>query len=1205
MHLKKLEIFGFKSFAEKTTIEFSNGVSAIVGPNGSGKSNIVDALRWVLGEQGDKALRSEKREDVIFNGTRLRKPLGVAEVSLSIINDKNILPTEYSEVQIARRFYRNGETEYFLNGVKVRLKDIKNLFADTGIGPDAYSVIELKMTEIILSSVKNERRKLFEEAAGIVSYKHNRDLTINKLNSVKETLLRVNDIIREKQRTVNQLERAAKRNEEAKIISDELRQLELLVYNYDYQKLQRGIKLIIEKEKENLELQANLKKEIEENQKFVSEQRVKTEEFENELNKLTEERETVRKELELKERENIKIESELKSNDLNKSRLLSEINNSEKTVLNNENRKKEITEKVEILKNALNVSENSLREKREKVDGLRMIINENKVKVQEITSKLKEINKKITAKNDEQIKTSLKLDNNFERLKTVGKENENILSSIKELETEKFGLDELLNNLNKEINLIEKKFNESEKQKKSSELKIEEYTREINELQSDYNKTKTKADYFTGLSETLEDFSDGIKYLTKDIQAKNAGTILDIIDVEDKYKVAIETALGEVSNYLILENAKDVNRYINLLTNNKKGKVTFILNDKLNYDNFYYLEYFGDPEFINDKGVIGFADKFVNIKNEKYRKLISYILDEYIIVENLDTGLRLSKDNYYKFITLDGDIVTDSVIRAGSETNVENIRLGRENTIKQLNDKIDVISKNIESLKKNSIKEENHIKDLKLDEISSELKEKYSQREKTKNDLSKLIFKIDELGKNITRNETIYNNLTSENKNLQTQLNKTILLLNEDKNIHSELEKEAFSLTETVNNIQNEFSHATTEFNEYNLKVMESKKEYEYESENLTRVSSTIQFQNNLIIKNKQLLEETVLKNDELQIKFKENSESIINLKNDYEAINGKYKELKSEFDKIKSRLVTLEKDLYDKINKSDKINNYLLNSKMMMSENEINSRNLNTFISKKYEVELPLTDEIINNEIKNNEFLEILNEDIDIEKFKKIIDDLSLRLKKLGGYQEILFQDFNDEKKELENLISQRNDLHESEKDILKTIDKINNEAKERFLNTFEKIRNNFIMIFKELFQEGDEADLKLIYDTDEEGKINNDPLEAKIEITAKPRGKRPTSIELLSGGEKTLTAIALLFAIYLVKPSPFCVLDEVDAPLDPNNLGRFNNMIRRFSDNTQFIMITHNERTMETVDRLYGVTMQEAGVTTIVETKFKHKVA
>ncbi len=305
MYLSKLEIFGFKSFADKTTIEFDSGVSAVVGPNGSGKSNIVDAMRWVLGEQGDKALRSQKREDVVFNGTRFRKPLSVAEVALTIQNNKGLLPTEYSEVQIARRFFRSGETEYFLNGTQVRLKDIKELFADTGIGPDAYSVIELKMVETILSNVKNERRKLFEEASGIVSYKHNRDLTYNRLESVKETLNRVNDIIREKQRTVNALERQLKRNEEAKNVSEELRVLELKVYKVDYDSLMAEIENIKENEGSNIDLKNQIEVELKQNDTILDNLRSELKDIDTQLANYNNDLQNVREQINFIERENL------------------------------------------------------------------------------------------------------------------------------------------------------------------------------------------------------------------------------------------------------------------------------------------------------------------------------------------------------------------------------------------------------------------------------------------------------------------------------------------------------------------------------------------------------------------------------------------------------------------------------------------------------------------------------------------------------------------------------------------------------------------------------------------------------------------------------------------------------------------------------------------------------------------------------------
>lgn len=323
MYLSKLEIFGFKSFADKTVIEFDSGVSAIVGPNGSGKSNIVDALRWVLGEQGDKILRSGKREDVVFNGTKFRKQLGVAEVAVTIMNDKNILPTEYTEVQIARRFYRSGETEYFLNGVKVRLKDIRELFLDTGIGSDAYSVIELKMVETILSDIKQER-KLFEEAAGVVSYKHNRDLTFNRLDAVHESLVRVNDIIREKQRNVNALERQVKRNEEARLVSEELRSLELKTGKYEFEKLTLEIEEIRSKEESGLTLKERLSVEIAENDAELDKVRAEVRALDTELSGIVAKLSEERKQIEAIERENLVSDEKANSLTNNLTRLTEE-----------------------------------------------------------------------------------------------------------------------------------------------------------------------------------------------------------------------------------------------------------------------------------------------------------------------------------------------------------------------------------------------------------------------------------------------------------------------------------------------------------------------------------------------------------------------------------------------------------------------------------------------------------------------------------------------------------------------------------------------------------------------------------------------------------------------------------------------------------------------------------------------------------------
>jgi chromosome segregation protein len=1206
LYLSKLEIFGFKTFPEKTVIEFDSGVSAIVGPNGSGKSNIVDAIRWVLGEQGDKILRSARREDVVFNGTSKRKPLSVAEVSLTVQNNKNILPTEYSEVQIARRFFRSGDTEYFLNGTKVRLKDIRNLFMDTGIGPDSYSVIELKMVELMLSAVKNDRRKMFEEAAGIVSYKQNRDLTINRLESVHEHLQRVNDVIKEKQRNVNSLERQARRNEEARIVSENLRNYEIFTSNFDYKLLIDEIKEIKEHEFENISLKERLSSEIKE---FDGKYDV----IWNEIQNYEETLNLLRHQLSERKDKNTEIEklnlvTEEKIDNLEKNieRLKEENNKLDISIRNNLEKESDLKNKISILKNTIEISESSLIEKKINVDSTIKIINEKKEEIKSIGIKLKDTNKIVNENKNNYQKNKLKLENNLEKLKKISESTEKNLVLSKSLESDK--------------NIFEKKLKETSEQSKKSETELNNLTdiknklidtiysseKRLSDKKLEIQKRKSKINYLKNLLETFEDYAEGIHHLIKEKKRGDLTTLIDSIDVEDKFKIAIETAFGEVSNYLILDDSRELNKLIDSLTNNDKGKVTFILNDKLDVKNQIIFDYWDfKPEFIGEKGVYGFADELVKCKNKEHQTLIKYILDEYIIVEDIGTAFKLSKDNYYKFITLEGDIITESFIRAGGKVKEESIRLGREKQIERLIREFELFEKETTEFEKNLniLREENEridVESLKttVDDFTKVINE-------LKKDISIINFKIDEINKILTANEKNYYEIKFENKKFEEETNKLIDSVLKSENEQSNLDKELSFLTDEFNEIEQNYRQYLNEYNSFNLELTKIRNEFKNEEANYQRTINSIDFQKQQIIKNKNQTEKEENLLGELNEKIEENEEKLKDFKKEEESLTGKYNAEKNIYDQKKEIQNKIELEQRSRRQSYDKVSQKLIDSQIKIKENELKSEQLNEFLKKKYEI--PITanyDDLKEDEnIKNiiEEFTNATGE-VDIENARERVDELAERLKKLGGYQQMVWQDFEFEKEELQKMIDQRNDLLESEKDIRKTIDRINAEAQERFMKTFEEIRQNFIKIFKELFQEGDEANLKLVFEEDEDGKVNEDPLEAKIEITAKPRGKRPTSIELLSGGEKTLTAIALLFAIYLVKPSPFCILDEVDAPLDVSNLGRFNKMIRKFSENTQFILITHNERTMERVDKLYGVTMQEPGVTTIVETKFKN---
>ncbi|MEO6694193.1 MAG: hypothetical protein ABIY50_03700, partial [Ignavibacteria bacterium] len=550
--------------------------------------------------------------------------------------------------------------------------------------------------------------------------------------------------------------------------------------------------------------------------------------------------------------------------------------------------------------------------------------------------------------------------------------------------------------------------------------------------------------------------------------------------------------------------------------------------------------------------------------------------------------------NYYKFITLEGDIITKGFVRAGGEVNEESVRLGRQKKIDLLEDEVKEFQKIID---KNN-EEFDLIKD-KSENISTELHKNNFERIKKKCDLidkeiAKLDFKKDQFNRSIQENETAYENIDNVNHSLNADINKLIELVSKSENEQYNLDKEFIFLTDEFNIIEQNFSHDSADYNSFNIEFLKLKNELKIEEQNFSRVNNTLSMIERQISSN----DETIFKDgksiDDFSLTLKNNNEKLSELNFKIKEIEESSGDKRKIYDEKKTQQHKYDVEQRQRRIDFDNVSQKLINAQVRMKENEIRSQQVRDYILKKYEKDLSLKDPDAPVYVVEGEF--------DHGNSKKIIEELSERLKKLGGgYQQILFEDFENEKTELKTLTEQRDDLLESEKDIRKTIERINKEARERFLKTFDQIRQNFITIFKELFSEGDEANLRIVYEEDEDGIIAEDPLEAKIEIIAKPRGKRPTSIELLSGGEKTLTAIALLFAIYLVKPSPFCVLDEVDAPLDVANLGRFNKMIRKFSGNTQFILITHNERTMESVDRLYGVTMQEAGVTTIVETKFK----
>lgn len=1189
MYLSKLEIFGFKSFADKTAVDFDAGVTAIVGPNGCGKTNIVDAVRWAIGEQKASVLRSSTMENVIFNGTKGRKALGIAEVSLTVENTKGILPSEYTEIKITRRCYRDGQSNYLLNGVNCRLKDITALFMDTGMGSDAYSVIELKMVNEILSHRTQDRRKMFEEAAGITKYKERRREALYKLEVARENLNEAAIEIRNRQRTVNAYERIAQKQQEAKEIADKLKILEIEYHQRAYSKLiddteqiESGLKAK-ELERENIQIT------LSENESIIEKYKSELSETEAKLNGTRDKLNSVN--LSINEvQTNISIsEQRIKYLQENITRFAREKVDIEKEIEKLGASGTETNDKILVLKSTTELLEQSRTTKKNSLDETDIKVRTSKEELKDLATKHNVITKLLLEKRNEYEITKSRLEDQLSKCSKLNDENHANINIVAEFDKELEKIRNELSKLNDEEEKLSRKYENEKKVKDGCAEEIAQLERDILFKNHEIEKTKNKIEFQLNLLENYGDYSEGIKHLIKDKNEKGAQVVIDNLEVEDKFKIAIETALGEISNYLIVNDIEAAEKYIKVLKDDQMGKITFILRNNLYKTsvNIFQEEF---PEILSHEGVYGWADKFIKCPDEYYL-LYRYLLDEYIIVENLDIARKLSKDNFIKFITLDGDIVTDSFLRAGGRTNIETLKIGREKLIEGLHSQIREIELSVEKdnivlTELNSrfseidlIEKFNSIQSLKAEILSCS--SRISQTEYKKNQTNLL------LEAHKRENQTI----NASNKELTAKLDGLIIEVEKSENEKYQKEKELEHFTTELEQLTDELTAKRDEYNSFNIEVTKIHGElsnYENEiirnEENITSRQNTIQSR---LLESEQY--ELEIRNLKGALESFSDGGNRSGLKPELTTLENSRASIEADFSLIRSEF-EVKRGLADKVeleqkslrSNRDEIIEYIHRNEMQLTKDRIEIKEHKDRMFEEYNIEIAYTVYMDNNIF-------------DFRATKAEVDRFRHRLKQLGGTGQMELGIYEQEKRDLEKMVEERNDLVSAEEDLINLIEEINKTAQEKFLATFEKIRQNFQDIFRELFLEGDEADLKLVIDPE-----NPDPLDAKIDIIAKPRGKRPQLIDLLSGGEKTLTAIALLFAIYQEKPSPFCILDEVDAPLDDANIDRFIKIIRKFSKDTQFIIVTHNKRTMEAADSMYGVTMAEEGISTIVNVKF-----
>ncbi|MBI5646164.1 MAG: chromosome segregation protein SMC [Ignavibacteriae bacterium] len=1175
MYLSKLEILGFKSFANKTNIALNDGVTAIVGPNGCGKTNIVDALRWALGEQRYSTLRSDKMEDVIFNGSKSRKPIGVAEVSLTIQNNKGILPVEYNEVTITRRVFRSGESDYMLNRTVCRLKDIVSLFMDTGMGSNAYSVIELKMVETILSDKMEERRRLFEEAAGVTKYKSRRKEALRRLDEVEADLLRVDDIIAEVSKAVNSLNRQAKKAERYNQYIDRLRVLEIDVLQRDYTSLLLRLEPLEERLRTAVVERDASEVEVEREEVLLHEHRAGEREIEERL-------EQARHELGGYIARIGEYEQALAVNIEREKALLSSIERltaagETYTARQHESEaaRNAAAERLGTAQTELGVLEQDYEEQRTAHVQREEIVSAKKLEMDSRRaaqmSTMQELSR-TTAEYDRHGGRIESIDKNVHKLSLEDEQARKALAELREQLTHE---DVKQSQILEAAIAAEREFHLMEERRQTIRGEIDVLQNQGFELQSVIGEKMTKIDFLSGLVDRLEGYSESVQHLlrNRDWSATTYGTIADAVNTRDDLRVAVEAALGDAAHYVLVNDFTEAISGLHNLKHHRKGKATFACLSRMPKTKAVPFPIAGD-------GVVGWAAELVSHRPE-HDDLFQFLLRNCLLVRDAEVAHRCIREYpQLRCVTIDGDVFdSNGIVRGGSHGQEEGGLIGKKDQIARLTREVEQLKQRLAENQRLHEERNGEYSDIDLRLYADHMKQRQQDLSAHERRVAQMVFEAEKYERQIQKSGDERTALAAEREQAEEEraglLPRIEELRTQLSDIERALEAESLALAE----LEQEYARSAESLNARNLARVQKIGEIQNLHSEQERLARTLT----------ETLESLAATDREIE-HARSATEGLVEERAQLERNIEQYG---AERQRAEEMARVIESELVNKRNTAENIERLLTDERHKHTQS----------VTVVHETELRISEirhRIETLEQRAREEYELTlqrqaytEEDVfDLAQAREEINDLRMKVKALGLVNPLAYEEWTREKERFDLLTTQREDLVQSRQTLIDTIKEINQTAQDKFASTFEEIRKNFITIFKSLFDEGDEADLIL-----GEG---DDPLEARIDIIAKPRGKRPHSIDMLSGGEKTLTAIALLFGIYLVKPSPFCILDEVDAPLDDANIDRFIRILRKFSANTQFIVVTHNKRTMAAADTLYGVTMEEEGVSKIVAVDF-----
>lgn len=1180
MYLKRIEMQGFKSFADKTVLEFKPGITTVIGPNGSGKSNISDAIRWVLGEQSMKSLRGAKSEDIIFAGTQARKSLGFAEVSIVIDNNDNKLPIEYSEVTVTRKIYRSGETGYFINKVPCRLKDILELFMDTGIGKDGYSIIGQGKIDEILSNKSEDRRHIFEEAAGIVKYRTRKQESEKKLEQTKLNLLRINDILAEIEANIEPLKLQSDKAKQFLDLREELKSIEvgLFIYNINTykEKLEQLVKdediITSQKEAEDGKMEAL---------------QASKEELRQVVDDIT---------AQIENMQNIGFESSNKIEKIN-----SEIGISNERIQNNTANKQRLEAEILEVKSRIEELKEEQKQKLEKKTNLTSNKEKFEKELAEKEAELAELSKKLSAKELEiEGKKQIVQDNidkkyelaaeintqdvNYENLEKRKKQLKNEIDSvISELDSTRYGKNEISKgfyDIESKRNIAVEKLEKSVQAKEQNMQKLKQYEDEISKLTYTQRMKQARHQFLIETEKEKEGYNKTVKSLLvacdKDSSLNKGihGVLANLISVEKEYETAIEMCLGQALQNVVTSTEQDAKKMIEYLRSNSLGRASFLPIASVQGKKL--------DKLTKMDGVIGIASDLVKCKKE-YEQIILSLLGRTVVVEDMDTAIALAKKDKYSFriVTLKGDIISSSGSISGGSVQTKTVNiLGRSREIEDLEKELKKLEKQIAD------------KTAEKEEYASSIGDSIEETAKLEKELQEIeIIYATEKQKMVAVEENI-TRLENRLAKLKEEVTQTEKQKEENRLLKEQKETEIQTLTQQIE----ELNKVIEEFalnNKDNQKYID---DLNFDITNL-KISVTS------FDESESSIEEMV---ERISQDIKNNEQSIENKNQNILAINEENTKLEQTITEYNAQIEQIKQEVINSGTKVEELKQERIakNEKLVNTENEIQSQFSTLESLKEQIIKLDVKKTKLEQDLQQvveslwNEYELTPNSTEEYQKpnnvatAQKQVNSLRNKIKDLGSINIDSIEEYKKTKERYDFMSEQRLDLENTASKLRKIIGDMTTTMQNQFKEKFELINKNFNEVFTELFNGGK---AELILENEE------NILECGIDIRVQPPGKKLQNMMLLSGGEKAFTAIALLFAILKINPAPFCILDEIEAALDDVNVYRFAEYLKKFCKQTQFLVITHRKGTMEAGDSVYGVTMEENGISKLLSIKLK----